>query len=423
MKSMYPKNGRVILHVDCNAFFCSCEIARDPSLEGKAVVVAGDPKERKGIVLAANYIAKNDFGIYTTMPLWEAKKKCPQLVILKPDFDLYREMSTKVFQFLATFSPILEPASIDEGYLDITNCYSSGTPLQIAQQIQKGLLETLKIPVSIGIAPNKFLAKMASDLKKPLGITILRKRDVPKILWPLPVQAMHGIGEKTAKKLKSIGVFTIGELAKTEKGVLKDLLGITGVYLQERANGIDHRPVDPEAVLKFKTIGHSTTLSHNVTEEHTLIEVLRKLAYSVSNRMKRKRVVSSTIQITIRYADFQTVTRSKKLLNPFQEPEEIFEYAVKLLKQHWNGDPVRLLGITALDVLDKKESIKQLDLFSYEEDAKDEALLNAIEQLKRKFGEGIIQPVSELLNKENNLKEKIQLRYDAKQKRRGGESM
>lgn len=423
MKSMYPKNGRVIFHVDCNAFYCSCEIARDPSLEGKAVVVAGDPKERRGIVLAANYIAKNDFGIYTTMPLWEAKKKCPHLVILKPDFDLYREMSTKVFNFLATFSPILEPASIDEGYLDITDCYSLGSPLEIAHQIQKGLLETLKIPVSIGIAPNKFLAKMASDMKKPLGITVLRKRDVPKVLWQLPVQSMHGIGEKTAEKLKGIGVFTIGELAKTEKGVLKDLLGIKGVYLQERANGIDHRPVDPEAVLKWKTIGNSTTLSHNVTEEHTLIEVLRRLSDSVSSRMKRKRVVSSTLQITIRYANFQTVTRSKTWLNPFQEQEEIFGYAVQLLKQHWNGDPVRLLGITALDVLDKKESTKQLDLFSFEEDAKDEPLLNAIEQLKRKFGEGIIQPVSELLHKEKSLKEKIRLRYDTKEKKKDGESM
>jgi DNA polymerase-4 len=134
---MYPKNGRVILHVDCNAFFCSCEIARDPSLEGKAVVVAGDPKERKGIVLGANYIAKNEFGIYTTMPLWEAKKKCPYLVILKPNFDLYREMSTKVFRFLSTFSPILEPASIDEGYLDITDRYSLGSPLKSLSKFKK----------------------------------------------------------------------------------------------------------------------------------------------------------------------------------------------------------------------------------------------------------------------------------------------
>jgi DNA polymerase IV len=396
MEATYQKRSRVIFHVDCNSFFASCEIARDPSLEGKAVVVAGDPKERKGVVLAANYIAKQRFGIYTTMPLWEAKKRCPQLVILKPDFHLYRDISEKVFQFLATFTPILEPASIDEGYLDITDCYSLGSPLDIAEQIQKGLLQTLHIPVSIGIAPNKFLAKMASNMKKPLGITVLRKRDVPKVLWPLPVQEMHGIGDKTAKKLNSIGIFTIGELAKAEKVTLQNLLGITGVRLKEWVNGIDPRPVDPESGEKWKSIGSSTTLPRNVTEERILLEVLRDLAQSVSNRMKQKGVVSSTVQIMIRYSNFQTITRSKTWENPFQEAEEIFQRAAYLLKRHWNGNPVRLLGITAVDVFDKKEAMKQLDLFHFEEDAKKEALWNTIEQLQQKFGNGIIQRGSEL---------------------------
>lgn len=391
METTHQKRGRVILHVDCNSFFASCEIARDPTLQGKAVVVAGDPKERKGVVLAANYIAKQRFGIYTTMPLWEAKKRCPQLVVLKPDFHLYREISEKVFQFLATFTPLLEPASIDEGYLDITDCHLSRSPLDIAVQIQKGLLQTLHIPVSIGIAPNKFLAKMASNMKKPLGITVLRKRDVPKVLWPLPVQEMHGIGDKTAKKLNDIGIFTIGELAKAEKVALQNLLGVTGVRLKERANGIDPRPVDPESGEKWKSIGSSTTLPHNVTEERILLEVLRDLAQSVSNRMKQKGVVSSTVQIMIRYSNFQTITRSKTWENPFQEADEIFQYAAYLLKRHWNGNPVRLLGITAVDVFDKKEAVKQLDLFHFEEDAKKEALWHTIEQLRQKFGDGIIQ--------------------------------
>jgi DNA polymerase IV len=391
MQTMSRKQGRIILHIDCNSFFASCEIARDPSLKEKAVVVAGDPKERKGIVLAANYIAKQRFGIYTTMPLWEAKKKCPSLVVLEPDFSLYRETSDKVFQFLRRISPLLEPASIDEGYLDITECDSLGSPLEIANHIQRGLLQTLHIPVSIGIAPNKFLAKMASEMKKPLGITVLRKRDVPRILWPLPVEAMHGVGDKTAKKLNTIGIFTIGELAKAEKEALHQLLGINGIRLKERANGIDHRPVDPEAGDKWKSVGNSTTLSYNVTEERILLDVLRELAQSVSERMKRKQVVSSTVQLMIRYSNFQTITRSKTWENPFQEAEEIFQYAAYLLKKHWNGNPVRLLGITALDVFDKKEAMKQLDLFHYEEDAKKEALWQTIEQLRQKFGEDIIQ--------------------------------
>jgi DNA polymerase IV len=391
METTYQKRSRVIFHVDCNSFFASCEIARDPSLKDKAVVVAGDPKERKGIVLAANYIAKQRFGIYTTMPLWEARKKCPSLVVLKPDFSLYRETSDKVFQFLRRISPLLEPASIDEGYLDITECNSLGSPLEIAKHIQRGLLQTLHIPVSIGIAPNKFLAKMASEMKKPLGITVLRKRDVPHMLWPLPVETMHGVGDKTAKKLNTIGIFTIGELAKAEKEALHQLLGINGIRLKERANGIDHRPVDPEAGEKWKSIGNSTTLSYNVTEERILLDVLRELAQSVSERMKRKRVVSSTVQLMIRYSNFETITRSKTWENPFQEAEEIFQYAAYLLKKHWNGNPVRLLGITALDVFDKKEAMKQLDLFHYEEDAKKEALWQTMEQLRQKFGEDIIR--------------------------------
>ncbi|WP_027409432.1 DNA polymerase IV [Anoxybacteroides tepidamans] len=399
MESIKANKRRVILHVDCNSFFASCEIARNPALKGQAVVVAGDPKERRGIVLAANYIAKQRFGIYTTMPLWEAKKKCPQLVVLQPNFDLYRKTSKEVFQFLSSFSSILEPASIDEGYLDITDCHEPGSPLEMAEQIQKGLLRSLGIPVSIGIAPNKFLAKMASEMKKPLGITVLRKRDVPAILWPLPVKAMHGVGDKTAKKLNQIGIFTIGDLAKAENLLLEQVLGVNGIRLKERANGMDERTVDPEAKEKWKSVGNSTTLSRNVMEERILLEVLRDLAQSVSERMKQKRVVSCTVQIMIRYSDFQTITRSKTWDDPFQEPEEIFQYASYLFKRHWNGNPVRLLGITALDVFDKKEAVKQLDLFHFEEEAKKEVLWNTVKRLQGKFGDGIIQPSSELLHK------------------------
>lgn len=196
---------------------------------------------------------------------------------------------------------------------------------------------------------------------------------------------------QNGKKLNGIGIFTIGELAKAETAILQNLLGITGVRLKERANGIDPRPVDPEAGEKWKSIGNSTTLSRNVTEERVLLEVLRDLAQSVSKRMKQKHVVSSTIQIMIRYSNFQTITRSKTWENPVQEAEEIFQRAVYLLKRHWNGNPVRLLGITAIDVFDKREAVKQLDLFHFEEDAKKEALQNTIEHLQQKFGDSIIQ--------------------------------
>ncbi|AXM90355.1 DNA polymerase IV [Anoxybacillus ayderensis] len=381
---------RIIFHIDCNSFFASCEMARDPSLKEKPVVVAGDPKERRGIVLAANYLAKQ-LGIYTTMPLWEAKKRCPSLVVRKPNFSLYRAISQQMFERLQCVSPILERASIDEGYLDVTEMALSVHPLILAENIQRDLLETAQIPVSIGIAPNKFLAKMASEMKKPLGITILRKRDVPNVLWPLAVENMHGVGKKTAKKLNALGVVTIGDLAKADETTLQQTLGIYGSRLKEWANGIDHRPVDPEEGEKRKSIGNSTTLPYDVAGKKVLLDVLHQLADSVSKRMKQNKVVSTTVQLTIRYHNFQTITRSKTWDNPFQEAEDIFRYAAYLLQKHWNGEPIRLLGITALDVFDRKKAVKQLDLFHYEEEAKNEALWKTIEQLQKKFGTSVIQ--------------------------------
>ncbi|MCQ5365552.1 DNA polymerase IV [Anoxybacillus salavatliensis] len=381
---------RIIFHIDCNSFFASCEMARDPSLKEKPVVVAGDPKERRGIVLAANYLAKQ-LGIYTTMPLWEAKKRCPSLVVRKPNFSLYRAISQQMFERLQCVSPILERASIDEGYLDVTEMALSVHPLILAENIQRDLLETAQIPVSIGIAPNKFLAKMASEMKKPLGITILRKRDVPNVLWPLAVENMHGVGKKTAKKLNALGIVTIGDLAKADETTLQQTLGIYGSRLKEWANGIDHRPVDPEEGEKRKSIGNSTTLPYDVAGKKVLLDVLHQLADSVSKRMKQNKVVSTTVQLTIRYHNFQTITRSKTWDNPFQEAEDIFRYAAYLLQKHWNGEPIRLLGITALDVFDRKEAVKQLDLFHYEEEAKNEALWKTIEQLQKKFGTSVIQ--------------------------------
>ncbi|MGZ0085694.1 DNA polymerase IV [Caldibacillus thermoamylovorans] len=370
MATEHEFRGRIIFHVDCNSFFASCEIARDPSLREKPVVVAGDPKERKGIVLAANYVAKQQFGIYTTMPLWEAKKRCPALVVRPPDFTFYREVSRRMFQWLERFSPVLERASIDEGYLDMTGRTPTVHPPALARHIQQELLERLSIPVSIGIAPNKFLAKMASEIKKPLGISVLRKRDVPTTLWPLPVEQMHGVGDKTAEKLYTLGLYTIGDVAKADRALLEQVLGVYGPRLQERANGIDPRPVDPAAGEKRKSIGHSTTLPYDIEEEQKLLAVLRQLAESVGARMNEKRVVSRTVQLTIRYHDFHTITRSQTEAELLQTAEDLFSVAARLLKKHWDGRPVRLLGVAALHVFDRAGAVKQLDLFHYEEEVK-----------------------------------------------------
>lgn len=394
---MYPKNGRVILHVDMNSFYASVEMAYDPSLKGKPLAIAGNPEERRGIIVTCSYEARK-FGVKTTMPLWEAKKLCPNLIVKKPDFERYRAASMGMFELLNQYSKLVEPVSIDEGYVDITDSYEIGSPLEIAEQIQKQLIRQLDLPCSIGIAPNKFLAKMASDMKKPLGITVLRKRDIPTVLWPMEAGEMHGVGKKTAEKLKNIGIDTIADLAKANEIQLKSLLGINGIRLKERANGIDNRQVDPDAISDFKSIGNSTTLPKDISNQQELFKVLDRLAEKVSVRLKRKKVMATTLSITIRFKDRHTITRSKKLLNPVSTQEEILTMAKQIFVSHWTGQAVRLLGITGTDLVENDQAVKQLDLFSYEKDAKKEPLINTVSKLKEKFGAHIIEQASNLTN-------------------------
>ncbi len=386
---MYPKNGKVILHVDMNSFYASVEIAYDPSLQGKPVAIAGNVEERKGIIITCSYEARA-FGVKTTMPLWEARKKCPNLIVMKPNFERYRKASLAMFDILRSYTDLVEPVSIDEGYLDITTCYEKGSPIEIAKSIQETIQKSLLLPCSIGIAPNKFLAKTASDMKKPLGITVLRKRDVQSILWPLPAGEMHGVGKKTAEKLATINIKTIGELAKGNEIQLKQLLGINGARLKQRANGIDDRPVDPDSISVFKSIGNSSTLPYDSTNEEELLGVLKRLSASVGERIRRKEMLTNNVQLTLRYADRKTVTRSRKLDNPIDQDKEILQAAIRLWKNHWNEEPIRLLGVTAQDLVEKNEAFKQLDIFSYEKEAKKEPLLKVIDQLKGKYGKEIV---------------------------------
>ncbi|PFO03826.1 DNA polymerase IV [Bacillus sp. AFS076308] len=390
MKEMYPKNGRVILHVDMNSFYASVEMAYDPELKGKPLAIAGNVEERRGIIVTCSYEARK-FGVKTTMPLWEAKKLCPQLVVMKPNFERYRAASTAMFEILRQYTELVEPVSIDEGYMDITESFSLGSPIEIAESIQKRILKQLDLPCSIGIAPNKFLAKTASDMKKPLGITIMRKRDIPTVLWPLNTNEMHGVGKKTAEKLQTIGIHTIGDLAKGNEIQLKTLLGINGLRIKERANGIDFRLVDPESVSEFKSIGNSTTLPRDISNQQELFQVLEGLAETVSTRLRRKTVMASALAITIRYKDRKTISKSMKLLNPINHQNDISTFAKQLFLKAWNGDPVRLLGITGNDLVEQDHAYKQLDLFSFEKDAKKEPLLKTLSSLREKYGKNIIE--------------------------------
>ncbi|SFD52249.1 DNA polymerase-4 [Lentibacillus persicus] len=398
MSQWYPKKGRVIFHVDMNSFYASVETAYNPKLKGKPLAIAGNPEERKGIVVTSSYEARAK-GVKTTMQLWEARRLCPELIVMRPNFDRYRTASKEIFQMLAEITSYVQPVSIDEGYMDVTGTEEHGSPIEIAENLQQKIHRKLDLPCSIGIAPNKFLAKMASDMKKPMGITILRKRDISDKLWPMPIEEMYGVGAKTANKLRKFNINTIGDLANADSYQLKQILGINGERLRNRANGIDSRPVDPEAVHEFKSIGSSQTLAEDTTDDSEIRTLMHKLAENVERRMKRKQAAGQSIQIMIRYHDRKTVTRSKKLHQFIENKDDILYFANELFQKHWNTEPIRLLGITVQDVDEKQNIANQLDLFTYEKEAEKEKLYKTIDELSQKFGKN---PFKQLHNNDKS---------------------
>ncbi|WP_088006400.1 DNA polymerase IV [Indiicoccus explosivorum] len=382
--------GRVIFHIDMNSFYASVEQSHDPSLKGKALAIAGNPKERRGIIVTCSYEARAH-GIYTTMPVFEAKRKLPALVILPPNFDRYRAASKAMFDLLRTYTDLVEPVSIDEGYMDVTALSKERDAIGIAEEIQLRIRNELDLPCSIGIAPNKFLAKTASDMKKPMGITVLRKRDIRERLWPLEVLEMHGIGESTARKLKSLNIRTIGELAQADEGTIKSGLGKYGIRLRKRANGEDERLVDPDSVYDTKSIGASTTLPADETDDRKLHEAFRSLSAKVARRLEAKALSGPTVTIQMRTFDWQNRSRSATLRNPIYRKEEIADAAITLFDRHWDGTPLRLVGVTVSNVIEKQEAAEQLSLFDFEKHAKDEPVLRLMDKLESKYGKQVLR--------------------------------
>ncbi|TBL81335.1 DNA polymerase IV [Paenibacillus thalictri] len=386
----YPKAGRVILHIDMNAFYCSVHEAVEPEkYAGKPIAVAGSVELRKGIIVTCSYAARGK-GVRTGMLVREAVKFCPEIVLIKPNFELYRQFSREFMKIAYDYSPLVETMSIDECYVDITGSKQFGTPLEIAERIQYRVREELGLPCSIGVAPNKLLAKMASDMKKPNGITVLRKRDVPALLWDKPCSYLFGIGKKTAEKLEKMNIRTLGQLAAADESKLNAAFGVLGSWLKQAANGIDLSPVNPERE-QSKSIGHTTTLPSNYSEWEPIQRVFLNLADQVARRLRRQELVAETVQITIRNPDMKTITRSVTLEAPTERMDEIYKMACQLFQRHWRlPAPVRLLGITLQGLQLKTDAAIQLDLFSYTQEPNKERLTKAMDAIRDKFGESAI---------------------------------
>ncbi|MFM9278643.1 DNA polymerase IV [Paenibacillus jiagnxiensis] len=386
----YPADGRVILHVDMNAFYCSVHAAEEPhKYKGRPTAVAGSSELRKGVIVTCSYEARK-LGISTGMVVNQALRICPSLIIIQPNFHLYRRYSKAFMQIAYSYTPMLEATSIDECYLDITGSKQFGTPVEIAEDIQRRIAEELSLPCSVGIAPNKLLAKMGSDMKKPNGISILRLRDVPKVLWPLPCAQLFGIGRKTAARLQQLNIRTIGQLAQANEQHLIEHFGVNGSWMKLAANGISHSPVQTEREPN-KSIGHTTTLPQDVNKAEDVRRILLNISDQVARRLRRQKMLAGGVQITIRTPEMKTFTRSQMLKNPTEDAELIYKEACELYRRHWSEEkPVRLLGITLQQLVPKEEAAVQLDLFDYEKQPKKESLIKAMDALRDKFGENAV---------------------------------
>jgi len=374
-----------IIHVDMNAFYASCHQAKDSSLKGKPVIVAGDPKKRNGIVLTASYEARA-YGVRTAMPNFQAKKLCKNAVFLKPDYILYIKMSERVMDILRRFTPIVEVFSIDEAWLDVSGCERLfGEPIEIAEKIQKVIKEELGLPCSIGISCNKILAKMASDLKKPMGITVLYPEEVPSIIWPLPVEELYGVGKRMADKLNSMNIKTIGDLANIPVEFLEAAFGVIGRQLYLWANGIDESPVDPSFTKGEKSMGHSITLPKDITTFEEARAILLSLSEQVGRRVRKKNFVGRVVTLTIRDDSFLTKTRSATI--PYTNTtEDIYKTAKKLLESNWDGKtPLRLLGVSLSGLT---RDFEQISLFPHDEKLR--KLNKVIDEIKDRFGENAV---------------------------------
>ncbi|MWC28926.1 DNA polymerase IV [Paenibacillus sp. MMS18-CY102] len=386
----YPAKGRVILHLDMNAFYCSVHEAEDPhQYAGQPTAVAGSVELRKGIIVTCSYAARSK-GVRTGMTVKQAMRLCPELMLIRPDFELYRQYSRGFMTIANQYTPLVEATSIDECYLDITGSKQFGSPLDIAQEIQRRIRTEWSLPCSIGVAPNKLLAKMASDMHKPNGLTILRIRDVPSLLWDKPCDTLFGIGRKTAEKLRKLNIMTIGQLAATEETLLVRQFGVYGHWMKAAAHGLDDSPVK-EGRERNKSIGHTTTLPADLTKREDAHRVLLNLADQTGRRLRRQQMMAKVVQVTIRRPDMSTIQRSATLDVPTETADIFYREACRLFDANWmEPEPVRLLGVTLQQLSRKVDTAVQLDLFNYEEQPRKEALTRAMDALRDKFGESAV---------------------------------
>lgn len=374
-------DGRWIMHLDMDAFYAAVEQVDDPELRGRPVIVGGS---RRGVVAAASYEARA-LGVHSAQPMFQARQLCPQGVFLPVRLARYREVSRQIMTILAGVSPVVEQVSIDEAYVDLTGLEGSFGPLpELARRLKTQIKEQTGLTCSIGLAPNKFLAKIASELHKPDGLTIIREEEAAAVLRDLPVARIPGVGPRTRARLEALGVTTAGEVLNYSRAFWQRQLGKSGLSLYEKALGRDPRPVTPETEPKSR--GAETTLDQDTAEVAELRRRLQEQAERVGWELRRHGLKGQTVTVKVKYTDFKLATRSHTLALPTHSTQQIWHTAVKLLEEMKLRAPVRLVG---LSVSRLAAAGGQLSLLPPEW-AKQEQLDRAVDDIQGKFGFGAI---------------------------------
>lgn len=391
--------AKVIVHIDLNAFFVRAEEIKNPEIEGKAVAIGHNG--RAGIVSTCSYKAR-EFGVRSGMPMNKAVKLCPNLLIIPGDYRFYAALSHEFKSFIKTYTKVVEEASIDEVYADFTSAVRGVNEINAYfKHLQDELYRITKLKCSIGIGPTKFLAKMGSDYKKPMGITIIRKRDIKIILYPIPIGDMFGVGKKTAPRLESIGIKTIGDLAdrlNNDDEQTYDILGKFAFVLKDWVNGLG----DDNVITEFddpKSIGNSTTLVEDTDRLETIKNTIELLSQEVSYRAKKDNLLGTTIQIMAKDTLYQAHNKSVSFDNPTNDAKFIYETAMKLYEKNYQNLTVRAVGVTLQNLISPKDVAIQMTLFDYERHEEENKTKLIINEINRKIGATVVRRASDIERK------------------------
>jgi len=348
-----------------DAFYASIEQRDKPSCKGQPVIVGADPKAGtgRGVVAACSYEARR-FGIHSAMPISIAYRRCPNAIFLRPDMTRYATVSRQVRALLRRFTPLVEPLSIDEAFLDLSDEVSNhNQALQLGRKVKQEIFDRYRLTASVGIAPNKFVAKIASDLKKPDGLVQVTERQLQDFLDPLPIGRLWGVGPRTEQSLKAMEIEYIRDLRRVERPILIQRFGKMGEHLWRLSNGIDDRPIVTSH--QPKSVGHETTFSTDVGHMIKLETTLRELSEKVSHRLQKHSLTAKTITLKLRYSDFTTLSRQSTLREPICRAPDIYRIAHRLLHAHRDsGRKVRLIGVSA-SMLEAPHQVRQLSLFPF----------------------------------------------------------